>query len=84
MSSMERPSVLMLRSIRLFQSLPEEELKTLAESMWIAHFRRGEELAGRRCCLALSCRVRSQAAARLLRRIAGEMLTLAVAMISSP
>ena len=31
-----------------------------------------EELAGRRCCLALSCRVRSQAAARLLRRIAGE------------
>ncbi len=48
MSSMERPSVLMLRSIRLFQSLPEEELKTLAESMWIAHFRRGEELAGRR------------------------------------
>jgi len=31
-----------------------------------------EELAGRRCCLSLACKVCSQSAARLLRRIAAE------------
>lgn len=44
---MEKPTPLMLRSIRLFQALPDEELEKLAEGMWIESYRRGEPLAGR-------------------------------------
>ena len=45
---MAKPTPLMLRSIRLFQALSEEELEALAEKMWIEHYHRGENLAGRR------------------------------------
>lgn len=44
---MEKPTSLMLRSIRLFQALPAKELESLAEGMWIENYRRGESLAGR-------------------------------------
>lgn len=45
---MEKPTPLMLRPIRFFQTLSPEELEKLAERMWIENYRRGEALAGRR------------------------------------